>query len=284
MKNANVAFRVMRLLLLACLPLGSVCSLGSLFLLKNPDADITFMTPTVEPYRFSRRKERPVPTKRDDQVAYLCRGVFELLERYRFSVTLKVEDTIGFMSPACNLGYCLCVLWSFLFLPRGTALALTMVTLPVGPVLVFCLLTLLAAAVFAFARRPMASVGVLWVCALAKTKLFRALASYLNLDGGEDVDLLDILEVFANSRTGQFLKLGNLYSALKAKAAKPVVTMISTKITILDRKVQQLILAVKELALAQRKETVHFASRSTAWENSGWGGASSNNLIDDPTS
>jgi hypothetical protein len=134
------------------------------------------------------------------------------------------QDSIILLNMLCNILYSFSIFLGFCFLPRGTMLLLTLVTLLIGPALVLFLLGCLAMTVVAFSLYPLRSVLCLWLYFFMTSKVAQILGRRLGLDhdGDGDVDLLDILHYTSTTQWGKtFGILPKLHDLLNRSAMDP---------------------------------------------------------------
>ena len=167
--------------------------------------------------------------------------------KYKFYIYMTIgalpneQNTIVLLSTVCNLLYGLCVLFGFLFLPRGPMLFATLATLWVGPALVLILLGTTAALLAAFALYPITSVAVMCTWFFVTSRMAQTLGKRWGLDSDNDgdVDWLDVLHVFAKTDFGQSLGMMKLHDILNQANQDPF-QEIHHKLNDIDRHTKEL--------------------------------------------
>ncbi|KAL1525000.1 hypothetical protein AB1Y20_019876 [Prymnesium parvum] len=162
-----------------------------------------------------------------------CRFVYRLL-----GLSLEEHAAVFAVRTFCNLAYCLVVLCGFLLFDQHKMIAITLITLPVGPTIVLGLVAALVGTLVAFAFFPITSVAAMLCWFVITSRACQSLGLYLGLDKDEDgdVDLLDLLAEIARTRVGTKLGLSHLHAWLN-KPTDPL-KLIEQKLESLERKLE----------------------------------------------
>jgi hypothetical protein len=158
------------------------------------------------------------------------KAIYRQLDRpkYRFYMFMTVgklneQSTILLLSSLCNALYGILVLIGFLLLPRERMLIITALTLYVGPSIILLLVGGFVLLVASFALYPVISVLVVWIWFFLTSHVAQVLGKSLGLDSNEDgnVDMLDLIYYFANTRWGEWIGLRRLHTYLKCIPKDP---------------------------------------------------------------
>mmetsp|Transcript_23679 Transcript_23679/g.71015 ORF Transcript_23679/g.71015 Transcript_23679/m.71015 type:complete len:245 (-) Transcript_23679:29-763(-) len=184
---------------------------------------------------WGRRKQEPVEEEAvpetDGLIGILAHAVFEYFDQPKYHVAVFLtlgyrydEDTAVYVvASLCNWLYGVLVLWGFATYSRSRMLVLVALTFPIGPSIVLIFLGALAGLQLLFVARPMASVAALWVLFFLPSQLAQRLGLWLGLDADRDgdVDVLDVLDFFAETRLGVLLRLRGVHTYLNAPHHNP---------------------------------------------------------------
>jgi tetrahydromethanopterin S-methyltransferase subunit G len=164
-------------------------------------------------------------------VEMLGEEIYRMVNRpkYKFYLYMTIgklpdeNSTVAALSTLCNVLYGWGIVVGFWCLPRGKMLAITLMTLFVGPALVLILLGLLAALTGSFAMYPVTSVSVVWLVYFMTSQVAQAVGRKMGLDsdGDGDVDFLDLLHAAGRSRMGKYLGLQKLHAWLDEATRDP---------------------------------------------------------------